>query len=258
MMSDERHCYAFARPSVTTDIAVFTVDNAQLQILLIERKEAPTGWALPGGFLQVGDRRTELAVARGEPPPKQNFDFSLEDCARRELREEAGVSVGALHQLGAFGDANRDVRGRYVTVAYWAFVHKSQHRPKAGSDAKSVRWCQVSTLPGLAFHDHAYIIEQARGSIASQHLDTALFLDLMPQRFTYPEFHRTYQIATHRTIDRSSLHRRVLPLLRDAVIEDARSHLAAPRGAHRPPTMYDKARAVGATAAGAVAARTRS
>lgn len=246
-MSDEKHCYAFARPSVTTDVAVFTVDDAQLQILLIERNEVPKGWALPGGFLQVGDRQTELAVAGGGAPPKQKFDFSLEDCARRELREEAGVSVGALHQLGAFGDADRDARGRYVTVAYWAFVHKSQHHPKAGSDAKTVRWCDATTLPALAFDDHSKIIEQARRAIASQHLDTALFLDLMPQQFTYPEFHRTYEIATNRTIDRSSLHRRVLPLLRDAVVEDVQADLAVRRSAHRPPTVYDKSRAVSAS-----------
>ena len=245
-MSDEKHCYAFPRPSVTTDVAVFTVDDGRLQILLIERKEAPKGWALPGGFLQVGDRQTELAVAGGGAIPTQKFDFSLEGCARRELREEAGVDVGELHQLGAFGDADRDARGRYITVAYWAFVHKSQHHPKAGSDAKTVRWCDVNTLPDLAFDDHADIVEHALRAIASQHLDTALFLDLMPQRFTYPEFHRTYEIATHRSIDRSSLHRRLLPFLRDAVIEDAHADLAVRRSAHRPPTIYDKTRAVSA------------
>lgn len=243
-MSEEKHCYAFPRPSVTTDIAVFTVDDAQLQILLIERREAPNGWALPGGFLQVGDRRTELAVAGGGAPPEEKFDFSLEGCARRELREEAGVDVGALHQLGAFGDADRDARGRYVTVAYWAFVHKSQHQPKAGSDAKEVRWCDATALPVLAF-DHAEIVNHALRAIASRHLDTDLFLDLMPQRFTYPEFHRTYEIATHRSIDRSSLHRRVLPALRDAVVDDAQADLAV-RRAHRPPIVYDKTRAVSA------------
>lgn len=242
-MSEEKHCYAFPRPSVTTDIAVFTVDDAQLQILLIERSEAPKGWALPGGFLQVGDRRTELAVAGGGAPPQEKFDFSLEGCARRELREEAGVDVGALHQLGAFGDADRDARGRYVTVAYWAFVHKSQHQPKAGSDAKTVRWCDATALPDLAF-DHAEIVKHALRAIASRHLDTGLFIDLMSQQFTYPEFHRTYEAATHRAIDRSSLHRRVLPFLRDAVVDDAQVNLAVHRGAHRPPTVYDKTRAV--------------
>ena len=247
-MSDAKHCYAFPRPSVTTDLVVFTVADAQLQILLIERDEAPSGWALPGGFLQVGDRRTELAVAAGGAPPKEKFDFSLEDCARRELREEAGVDVGELHQLGAFGDADRDARGRYVTVAYWAFVHKSQHHPKAGSDAKAVRWCDATDLPELAFPDHADIIAHARRAIASRHLDTGLFLDLMPQPFTYPEFHRAYEIATNRTIDRSSLHRRVLPFLRDAVFAVAQVDLAVPRSAHRPPTVYDKTRALAAAA----------
>jgi 8-oxo-dGTP diphosphatase len=254
IMSEEKHCYAFPRPSVTTDVAVFTVDDRQLQILLIERNQAPMGWALPGGFLQVGDRHTELAVAGGGAPPMQKFDFSLEGCARRELREEAGVNVGELHQLGAFGDADRDARGRYVTIAYWAFVHKSQHRPKAGSDAKAVRWCDSTALPALAF-DHANIVKHALSAIGSRHLDTEIFLDLMPQQFTYPEFHRTYESATNRTIDRSSLHRRVLPFLRDAVAADAQVDLAVPRSAHRPPTVYEKTRAVSAAI---TAGKTRS
>lgn len=244
-MSEERHCYAYPRPSVTTDVAVFTVDEDRLQLLLIERNEAPTSWALPGGFLQVGDRQTELAVASGDAAPEEKFDFSLEGCARRELLEEAGVDVRALHQLGAFGDANRDPRGRYVTVAYWAFVHKSQHQPKAGSDARRVRWWNADALPVLAF-DHAKIVDQARRTIASRHLETDLFFDLMPQHFTYPELHRTYEIATLRTIDRSSLHRRVLPMLRDAVVADTAIELSGRRGAHRPATTYDKTRAVGA------------
>lgn len=246
-MSDAKHCYAFPRPSVTTDVVAFTVADARLRILLIERNEAPSGWALPGGFLQVGDHRTELAVAGGGAAPNERFDFSLEACARRELREEAGVEVSALRQLGAFGDANRDARGRYVTVAYWTFVHESQHQPIAGSDAKSFSWRDADALPRLAF-DHADIIAHARREIASRHLDTGLFLDLMPQQFTYPEFHRAYEIATNRTIDRSSLHRRVLPFLRDAVVADAQVDLAAPRRAHRPPTVYDKTRALAAAA----------
>lgn len=242
-MREERHCYAYPRPSITTDVAVFTVENGQLQVLLIERNEAPKGWALPGGFLQVGGSQIELAVAGGAKPPAQKFDFTLEDCARRELLEEAGVDVGALHQLGAYGDANRDPRGRYVTVAYWTFVHKSQHTPRAGSDAAAVRWCDFANLPELAF-DHSDLVKRARRAIASRHLETGLFLDLMPARFTYPEFHRGYEIASGRSIDRSSLHRRVLPHLRDAVASGMDPQPVTSRGAHRPAIHYDKALAL--------------
>lgn len=238
-MSKERHCYAYPRPSITTDVAVFTVEDGKLQVLLIERNEAPKGWALPGGFLQVGSSQVELAVARGAKPPEHKFDFTLEDCARRELLEEAGVDVGALHQLGAYGDANRDPRGRYVTVAYWGFVHKSQHQLKAGSDAKAVRWQDIKSLPDLAF-DHGDIVKRARRAIASRRLEAGLFLDLMPARFTYPEFHRGFEIAAGRSIDRSSLHRRVLPYLRDAVASDSEPQPAKSRGAHRPAIHYDK------------------
>lgn len=242
-MRKDKHCYAYPRPSITTDVAVFTVENGRLRVLLIERSEAPTGWALPGGFLQVGDAQTERAVAGGEQPPAQNLDFTLEDCARRELREEAGIEVGALHQIGAFGAANRDPRGRYVTVAYWCFVHQSQHRPKAGSDARAASWWDIESLPDLAF-DHNDLVSAALRAITSRRLETALFLELMPPRFTYPEFHQAYEIASRRAIDRSSLHRRILPILRDSIAPAPDVEPVPRRGAHRPAIRYDKKQAI--------------
>ncbi|WP_162938881.1 NUDIX domain-containing protein [Brevundimonas naejangsanensis] len=245
-MSGEKHCYEYPRPSITTDVAVFTTEGGRLQILLIQRGEAPEGWALPGGFLQVGDAQTERAVAGGARPPANHFDFTLEDCARRELREEAGIEAGALQQIGAFGDADRDPRGRYVTVAYWGFVHPSQHQPRAGSDARAVSWQDIENLPDLAF-DHNDLIAAALHAITSRRLETALFLELMPARFTYPEFHVAYEIASRRVIDRSSLHRRVLPFLREAIAPPPGTIGPAPRrGAHRPAIHYDKKRAIAA------------
>ena len=68
--------YDFPRPSIATDIAIFTIKNDVLSIVLIERKEEPFGWALPGGFLRP--------------------DENLEDCARRETEEETGVEPERL------------------------------------------------------------------------------------------------------------------------------------------------------------------
>lgn len=242
-MDTDVHCYRFPRPSITTDVVAFTVDDGKLQVLLIERNEEPKGWALPGGFLQVGAREIELSVAQGGTPPPDKFDFTLEGCARREMDEETGVQLGALHQIGTFGNANRDPRGRYVTVAFWGFVHKSQHNPKAGSDAKSVRWWNVDALPKLEF-DHKEIVALARDAITSRRLETHLFAELMPAQFTYADFHQAFEVATAKTIDRSSLHRRILPFLRNAVAKPAPPTDPLRRGAHRPAILYDKRAAI--------------
>ena len=74
--------YDFPRPSIATDIAIFTIKNDVLSIVLIERKEEPFGWALPGGFLRP--------------------DENLEDCARRETEEETGGTLQELVYVNNF------------------------------------------------------------------------------------------------------------------------------------------------------------
>src|SRR5581483_6032080 len=105
--------YEWPRPSVTVDCVLFGVDplmdgTMNLQVLLIRRGDMPFKgqWALPGGFVNVRDDGDQ-----GE---------SLEDAARRELREETGADVEYLEQLYTFGKPGRDPRGRVVSVAFMA------------------------------------------------------------------------------------------------------------------------------------------
>ena len=76
--------YEFPRPSVATDVCIFTILRNELAVALIERNEPPYGWALPGGFLRP--------------------DENLEECARREILEETGVSTDKLFEIGTFSD----------------------------------------------------------------------------------------------------------------------------------------------------------
>src|SRR5690349_11201706 len=99
------HTYEYPRPALTVDCVVFGLDEGELKVLLIQRELPPFqgDWALPGGFVRM--------------------DESLEEAARRELREETGLSDVYLEQLYTFGDINRDPRGRVVSVAYYALVN---------------------------------------------------------------------------------------------------------------------------------------
>jgi 8-oxo-dGTP diphosphatase len=137
-----RFTYNFPRPALTVDLVVVTRRGPR-QVLLIRRKEPPFAgkWALPGGF-----------VEKDEP---------LDVAARRELKEETGVSAMNFEQLYTFGNPGRDPRDWTVSVAYLARVAKSKVRPRASDDAAEVGWFALDDLPDLAF-DHAQIVERAR------------------------------------------------------------------------------------------------
>jgi 8-oxo-dGTP diphosphatase len=230
--------YSHPRPSVATDVVVLRDGASGLEVLLIERKEEPLGLALPGGFLRVGPPEVEQAVAHGEDVP-DDVDISLEACALRELEEETGVHPLRLHQLGAYGDASRDPRGRYISVAYWTFIHDSRCDPRAGSDAGAVHWARLSKVGTLAF-DHNQILDDVKARIRQRHDELELFLDLMPEAFTYPDFHAAYQSAIGREVDRSNLYKRAINLL--APGELPHPIAVANRGRGQPPKHYNLSR----------------
>jgi 8-oxo-dGTP diphosphatase len=134
----KRYAYDYPRASVTVDIAIVT-RHARPRVLLIRRKNEPFAgrWALPGGFIDM--------------------DETLEESARRELREETGVETAELVQLGTYGDPGRDPRGRTITVLYLARVKPRQVKPVAADDAAEVGWFVLDALPPLAF-DHDRIL----------------------------------------------------------------------------------------------------
>src|SRR6185295_16045349 len=136
------HTYPYPRAALTVDCVVFGLDDSELKVLLIERALEPFKgrWALPGGFVRVEE--------------------TLEQAARRELEEEAGLKNVFLEQLYTFGAIDRDPRERVVSVAYYALVKLSDHRARAATDAADAEWFLISKVPKLAF-DHADIFEAA-------------------------------------------------------------------------------------------------
>ncbi|MGE5406874.1 MAG: NUDIX domain-containing protein [Methanosarcina sp.] len=141
-MDSGNFCYEYPRPAVTTDCAVFSFDNEDINILLIQRKLDPYKgrWALPGGFMQM--------------------DETAEECARRELFEETGFRDIELEQLYTFTDVDRDPRGRTISIAYVAIVDASDRIITAGDDAENAQWFSLKSIPELAF-DHDLILKLA-------------------------------------------------------------------------------------------------
>src|ERR1700761_6089257 len=121
-------------PLLTVDIIIEVAGG----IVLIERKNPPPGWALPGGFVDPGE--------------------SLAAAAVREAREETSLEVTLDQQFFAYSDPKRDPRGPTVSVV---FLGHASGTPRAADDAKDVRVYALDALPPLAF-DHGQILDDYR------------------------------------------------------------------------------------------------
>lgn len=128
------HCHKeitlYRNPVPTVDI-IINIDNC---IVLIERKNPPYGWALPGGFVDYGE--------------------SYESAAVREAKEETCLEVFNLTQFRTYSDPGRDER---MHTASTVFTADAKGTPIAADDAVSAELFTEQELPTLAF-DHARII----------------------------------------------------------------------------------------------------
>lgn len=87
------------------------------------------------------------------------MDETTDECAIRELKEETGVKIQELRQIGAYSKVDRDPRGRTITVAYLAIID-SPCEVKGQDDAAKAQWFPLDALPKLAF-DHDEIMRDA-------------------------------------------------------------------------------------------------
>ncbi len=122
---------AYRNPVPTVDI-IIEIDGG---IVLIQRKNEPLGWALPGGFVDYGER--------------------LEDAARREAREETSLDVSGLRLLGCYSDPARDRRLHTISTVY---VATGRGTPRAGDDAAGIAVFPLDGLPRQLCFDHDSIL----------------------------------------------------------------------------------------------------
>jgi 8-oxo-dGTP diphosphatase len=183
--------YKYPRPALTVDCVVFGFDEGELNVLLIERGLEPFKgrWALPGGFVKV--------------------DETLDDAARRELEEEAGLKNVFLEQLYTFGAVDRDPRERVVSVAYYALVKLSEHQAKAATDAANARWFPVSKAPKLAF-DHAEILLMALARLKAKVRYQPIGFELLPPKFTLSQLQHLYEAILGTELDKRNFRKKVL------------------------------------------------
>lgn len=122
-------------PLLAADIIIELLDYPDQPFLLIERAYPPYGWAIPGGFVDVGE--------------------TLEQAAIREAKEEISLDVSLITLLGIYSNPARDPRNHTVTAVYVAQAHGT---PIAADDAKNVALFTFDTIPDLLAFDHATVL----------------------------------------------------------------------------------------------------
>ncbi|WP_254173773.1 NUDIX domain-containing protein [Planktothrix pseudagardhii] len=126
----------YRNPTPTVDIIIELIDRPARPIVLIERKNPPFGWAIPGGFVDYGE--------------------SVETAAIREAKEETGLEIELIEQFYVYSDPNRDPRQHTLSVV---FLATAIGEPQAADDAKNLELFEPWQIPQNLCFDHDRILK---------------------------------------------------------------------------------------------------
>ena len=123
-------------PAPTVDIIIELIDRPERPIVLIERKNEPMGWAIPGGFVDYGE--------------------SIETAAVREAEEEVSLKVKLIEQFYVYSAPDRDPRQHTLSIV---FIAIAKGQPVAADDAKNLGIFNQYDLPSNLCFDHDRVLE---------------------------------------------------------------------------------------------------
>jgi 8-oxo-dGTP diphosphatase len=126
----------YRNPAPTVDVVILLPGD---RVVLVERKNPPLGWALPGGFVDEGEK--------------------LELAAVREAREETGLEVSLVEQFHAYSDPRRDPRKHTISTV---FIGRADGVPNGGDDAAQAVAFSWAALPRDVVFDHNQILADVR------------------------------------------------------------------------------------------------
>ena len=181
----------YPRPSVTVDCIIFGYQGESLEILLLNRKEAPfeNKWTIPGGFL--------------------NVDEGLEDAASRILQTKTGLKKLFLEQLYTFGKTDRDPRGRVLSVAYYTLINPKKYTLITGIAANDLQWFPLDKMPKTGF-DHKEIINIGIKRLQAKVTYQPIGFELLDQQFTLTELQQLYESILEKQLDKRNFRKRII------------------------------------------------
>ena len=175
---------------VAVDCIMFGLVDSRLCLLLTKRRFAPEKgkWSLMGGFVQSGE--------------------SVDDAARRVLKQLTGLDDVFMEQVGAFGEIHRDPGERVISVAYYALLGPDDFDIST-LESHSAVWVDIEKLPALGF-DHPEMINRAllllRNSLQTQPVG----FKLLPELFTFSQLQSLYETILGRELDKRNFRKRII------------------------------------------------
>jgi 8-oxo-dGTP diphosphatase len=125
-----------AGPAPTVDVVIALPGD---RVVLVRRKYPPPGWAIPGGFVDLGE--------------------TVEAAAIREAKEETGLDVTLVDLLYVYSDPRRDPRRHTLSAV---FLGRAAGEPKGADDAEEATAFRWDALPEPIAFDHGEILRDAR------------------------------------------------------------------------------------------------
>ena len=174
---------------VSVDCIIFGFDEGELKLLLLKRNFEPAKgeWSLMGGFVQEEE--------------------SVDDAAKRVLRELTGLDHVFMEQVGTFGKTKRDPGERVISIAYYALINVNEYDRKL-VEKHNAYWININEIPELIF-DHPEMIVKARELMKSQASDNPIGFNLLPELFTLTQMQSLYEAIYGEQMDKRNFRKRV-------------------------------------------------
>lgn len=176
---------------------LFTVDKGIVKVLLVKRTNEPFNgyWALPGGAMYNNE--------------------TLEDGARRELKEKTGLKNIKLELGNIFDDVNRSNLQRMIGVSFLGVINtKGIELQKETIKTSNADFFAIDKVPKLAY-DHNLVIDKSLVILKEKILKSDILKDLLPEEFTLPELQKVYETLLNKELDRRNFRKK---LLNDGII----------------------------------------
>ncbi|MFT5762702.1 MAG: 8-oxo-dGTP diphosphatase [Saprospiraceae bacterium] len=177
---------------VAVDCIIFGFQNGVLKLLLLKRKVEPLKgqWSLIGSFVKPNE--------------------SLDDAAKRILKESTGLEDVFMEQLYCFGDVDRDPGDRVISMAYNALM-RLEESDEAKVEDFGAKWIPVDQVPSMVI-DHDQMMQTALAHLQNKIRFYPIGFELLPEKFTLPQLLQLYQAIYRQPLDDRNFRKKILSL----------------------------------------------